>query len=189
VSAVRSSPDEATPVTGASRQQQSPRSRLAYEPADRPTGRVLNRYTQVELLLALREREPARIGELATRLKLAPNTISGLVQQLVETHGRGPNPTDRRVAAVTLTPAGLAKLDEWELAHHRRLSADPARARHRRPGRRPVRAARARPPSRKARQPGAQLTTPVSGSMNEPVGAGFEPLTRRRPPETTSLDP
>ncbi|HWN32354.1 MAG TPA: MarR family transcriptional regulator [Pseudonocardia sp.] len=80
---------------------------------------------QVELLLALREREPARIGELASRLKLAPNTISGLVQQLVEARlvGRGPAPADRRVAAVTLTPAGLAKLDEWELAHHRRLSA------------------------------------------------------------------
>lgn len=80
---------------------------------------------QVELLLALRERQPARIGELATRLKLAPNTISGLVQQLVEAGlvGRGPAPADRRVAAVTLTPAGLAKLDEWELAHHRRLSA------------------------------------------------------------------
>jgi DNA-binding MarR family transcriptional regulator len=103
--------------------QHSPRSRLADEPADRPTGRVLKRYTQVELLLALREREPARIGELATRLKLAPNTIRGLLQQLVETHGRGPNPTDRRVAAVTPTPAGLAKLDEWELAHHRRLGA------------------------------------------------------------------
>ncbi|MDT7676515.1 MAG: hypothetical protein QOD82_4417 [Pseudonocardiales bacterium] len=70
---------------------------------------------QVELLLALREREPARIGELATRLKLAPNTISGLVQQLVEARlvGGGPDPADRRVAAVTLTPAGLAKLDEW----------------------------------------------------------------------------
>jgi DNA-binding MarR family transcriptional regulator len=80
---------------------------------------------QVELLLALRERQPARIGELATRLKLAPNTVSGLVQQLVEAGlvGRGPAPADRRVAAVTLTPAGLAKLDEWELAHHRRLSA------------------------------------------------------------------
>jgi DNA-binding MarR family transcriptional regulator len=80
---------------------------------------------QVELLLALRERQPARIGELATRLKLAPNTISGLVQQLVEAGlvGRGPAPADRRVAAVTLTPAGLAKLDEWERAHHRRLSA------------------------------------------------------------------
>ena len=80
---------------------------------------------QVELLLALRDREPARIGELATRLKLAPNTISGLVQQLVEARlvGRGPDPTDRRVAAVTLTPAGLAKLDEWELAHQRRLGA------------------------------------------------------------------
>ena len=80
---------------------------------------------QVELLLALRERQPARIGELATRLKLAPNTISGLVQQLVEAGlvGRGPAPADRRVAAVTLTTAGLAKLDEWELAYHRRLSA------------------------------------------------------------------
>jgi DNA-binding MarR family transcriptional regulator len=80
---------------------------------------------QVELLLALRESQPARIGELATRLKLAPNTISGLVQQLVEAGlvSRGPAPSDRRVAAVALTPAGLAKLDEWELAHHRRLSA------------------------------------------------------------------
>jgi DNA-binding MarR family transcriptional regulator len=80
---------------------------------------------QVELLLALRDRAPARIGELANRLKLAPNTISGLVQQLVEARlvGRGPDPTDRRVAAVTLTPAGLAKLDEWELAHQRRLGA------------------------------------------------------------------
>ncbi|HTF51833.1 MAG TPA: MarR family transcriptional regulator [Pseudonocardia sp.] len=80
---------------------------------------------QVELLLALRERQPARIGELATRLKLAPNTISGLVQQLVEAAlvSRDPDPADRRVATVTLTPAGSAKLDEWELAHHRRLSA------------------------------------------------------------------
>jgi DNA-binding MarR family transcriptional regulator len=80
---------------------------------------------QVELLLALREHEPARIGELATRLKLAPNTISGLVQHLVEARlvDRGPDPTDRRVAAVTLTPAGLAKLDEWELAHQHRLGA------------------------------------------------------------------
>jgi DNA-binding MarR family transcriptional regulator len=80
---------------------------------------------QVELLLALRERQPARIGELATRLKLAPNTISGLVQQLVEAAlvGREPDPADRRVATVTVTPAGMAKLDEWELAHRRRLSA------------------------------------------------------------------
>jgi DNA-binding MarR family transcriptional regulator len=80
---------------------------------------------QVELLLALREGGPARIGELAARLTLAPNTISGLVQQLVEARltARGPDRTDRRVAVVTLTPAGAAKLGEWELAHHRRLSA------------------------------------------------------------------
>jgi DNA-binding MarR family transcriptional regulator len=80
---------------------------------------------QVELLLALRERQPARIGELAARLTLAPNTISGLVQQLVEAVlvTRDPDPADRRVATVTLTPAGRAKLDAWELAHHRRLGA------------------------------------------------------------------
>lgn len=80
---------------------------------------------RVELLLALRERQPARVGALAARLKLAPNTISGLVQQLVEAElvCRGPDPNDRRVATVTLTEAGLAKLTEWELAHHRRLSA------------------------------------------------------------------
>jgi DNA-binding MarR family transcriptional regulator len=80
---------------------------------------------RVELLLALRERQPARIGELAARLKLAPYTTSGLVQQLVEADlvARGPDPKDRRVAAVTLTESGLAKLDEWEQAHHRRLGA------------------------------------------------------------------
>jgi DNA-binding MarR family transcriptional regulator len=80
---------------------------------------------QVELLLALRERQPARVGELATRLKLAPNTTSGLVQQLVEAAlvTRGPDPKDRRVATVALTEGGQAKLDEWERAHHRRLSA------------------------------------------------------------------
>lgn len=80
---------------------------------------------QVELLLALRERQPARIGELAARLQLAPNTTSGLVQQLVEVGlvRRGPDPNDRRVAAVSLTEAGLAKLDEWERAHRRRLDA------------------------------------------------------------------
>ncbi|HYZ36118.1 MAG TPA: helix-turn-helix domain-containing protein [Pseudonocardiaceae bacterium] len=39
---------------------------------------------QVELLLALQDHQPIRIGELASLLRLAPNTVSGLVQVLVE---------------------------------------------------------------------------------------------------------
>jgi DNA-binding MarR family transcriptional regulator len=79
---------------------------------------------RVELLLALRDQQPSRIGALAARLTLAPNTVSGLVQQLVEAGlvSRGPDPADRRVAAVTLTPAGATTLEEWQRAHHRRLS-------------------------------------------------------------------
>ncbi|HEY3895976.1 MAG TPA: hypothetical protein VGL88_11475, partial [Pseudonocardiaceae bacterium] len=34
---------------------------------------------QVELLLALHDHQPARVGQLANLLRLAPNTVSGLV--------------------------------------------------------------------------------------------------------------
>jgi DNA-binding MarR family transcriptional regulator len=79
---------------------------------------------RVELLLALKDQQPARVGELATRLRLAPNTVSGLVQVLVETElvTRGPDPSDRRVAVVSLTAAGRAKLDDWEQAHRERFA-------------------------------------------------------------------
>ena len=78
---------------------------------------------RVELLLALEELQPARVGELARRLRLAPNTVSGLVQVLVETGlvTRGPDPSDRRVAVVELTTAGRTQLTDWELAHEHRL--------------------------------------------------------------------
>jgi len=81
---------------------------------------------QVELLLApARARAGPRIGELASRLK--PRTehdqrawsSSWSRRGLV---GRGPAPADRRGRRRHPSrPAGLAKLDEWELAHHRRL--------------------------------------------------------------------
>jgi DNA-binding MarR family transcriptional regulator len=78
---------------------------------------------QVELLLAVRDHQPIRIGQLADLLRLASNTVSGLVQALVEADlaERNPDPSDRRVAAVTLTPAGRAKLAGWEQAHQRRI--------------------------------------------------------------------
>jgi DNA-binding MarR family transcriptional regulator len=78
---------------------------------------------QVELLLALHDHQPARVGQLANLLRLAPNTVSGLVQVLVEAGlaTRAPDPTDRRVAVVTLTEAGRAKLADWEQAHQQRI--------------------------------------------------------------------
>jgi DNA-binding MarR family transcriptional regulator len=80
---------------------------------------------QIELLQCLRDHEPAgiRVGEICTRLHLAPATTSGLVQQLVEvgTAKRQPDPDDRRASVVRLTPAGRRQLREWQQAHERRL--------------------------------------------------------------------
>jgi DNA-binding MarR family transcriptional regulator len=78
---------------------------------------------QVELLLALHDHQPARVGQLANLLRLAPNTVSGLVQVLVEAGltARAPDPGDRRVTVVTLTAAGRAKLADWEQAHQQRI--------------------------------------------------------------------
>jgi DNA-binding MarR family transcriptional regulator len=80
---------------------------------------------QVELLMALADNAPAKIGQLAALQRLAPNTVSGLVQQLVEAGlaSRETDPTDRRVARVTLTEAGHRQLDEWRAAHERRIGS------------------------------------------------------------------
>lgn len=78
---------------------------------------------QVELLLALADHEPAKIGQLATLQRLAPNTVSGIVQQLLEAGlaSRQTDPADRRVARVALTEAGRTQLAEWQRAHERRI--------------------------------------------------------------------
>jgi len=78
---------------------------------------------QVELLMALQDNEPAKIGQLAALQRLAPNTVSGLVQQLLEAGlaSRETDPADRRVARVALTDAGRAQLAEWQRAHERRI--------------------------------------------------------------------
>lgn len=80
---------------------------------------------QVELLLALRDDEPVRVGALAARQRLAPSTVSGLVQTLVEAGlvVRETGTDDRRVAVVRLTDAGRARLNGWERAHLDRFSA------------------------------------------------------------------
>ena len=80
---------------------------------------------QVELLLTLEELAPARIGDLAERLHLAGSTVSGLIGQMIGSGlvRRQTSRADRRAAVVTLTPAGRARLAEWEQAHEARIGS------------------------------------------------------------------
>lgn len=78
---------------------------------------------QVELLQTLAA-APLRVGELAARQRLAPNTVSGLVGKLLESGfvDRQPDPGDRRTARIALTEAGHQQLRDWQRAHERRLA-------------------------------------------------------------------
>jgi DNA-binding MarR family transcriptional regulator len=80
---------------------------------------------QVELLQSLAETAPARVGDLAARLRLAPSTVSGLISQMINAGlvERGTDPRDRRVAVVALSEAGRGQLTEWNAAHQRRIAA------------------------------------------------------------------
>lgn len=78
---------------------------------------------QVELMQRLAEEPDLRVSDLATRHRLATNTVSNLVQQLV-TAGlveRRPDPEDRRAVTVRLTARGDELLAGWLAAHEQRL--------------------------------------------------------------------
>ncbi len=78
---------------------------------------------QVEVLLCVNENKRVRIGEVAALLRLAPNTTSGLIQQVVSAGlaERNPDPADRRVSTVSLTDNGRQRLREWMSAHEQRI--------------------------------------------------------------------
>jgi DNA-binding MarR family transcriptional regulator len=80
---------------------------------------------QVEVLQLLQEIAPARVGDIAVRLRMSPSTVSGLISQLISTGlvVRGTDPADRRVSVVELTRAGSAQLVAWTAAHERRIAA------------------------------------------------------------------
>ena len=79
---------------------------------------------QVELLQTLAA-EPLRVGELATRQRLAPNTVSGLIGKLLDAGfvDRQADPGDRRTARIALTEAGHRQLADWQRAHEQRMAA------------------------------------------------------------------
>ncbi|WP_163507548.1 MarR family winged helix-turn-helix transcriptional regulator [Fodinicola acaciae] len=80
---------------------------------------------QVELMQALGEVPSLRIGDLASQLRLAANTVSGLASQLIDAGlvDRQADPADRRAGLLTLTAAGRQKLSDWQAAHERRIGA------------------------------------------------------------------
>jgi DNA-binding MarR family transcriptional regulator len=80
---------------------------------------------QVELLQSLAETAPARVGDLAARLRLAPSTVSGLISQMINSGliERGTDPSDRRAAVVDLSDLGRVQLTDWNAAHQRRIAA------------------------------------------------------------------
>jgi DNA-binding MarR family transcriptional regulator len=79
---------------------------------------------QVELLQTLTA-GPLRVGELAARQRLAPNTVSGLVGRMLDAGfvDRQPDPGDRRTARIALTEAGHRQLADWQRAHEHRLAS------------------------------------------------------------------
>lgn len=80
---------------------------------------------QVEILQRLADQPGLRLRELAELHRLAPNTISNLIQQMV-TDGlvaRSADAEDRRAVTVALTPAGERRLGDWLAGHERRFDA------------------------------------------------------------------
>jgi DNA-binding MarR family transcriptional regulator len=66
-----------------------------------------------DVLVTVANRPGVGVTEVADELRLAPNTVSTLVRQLVD-RGllvRSTDPTDRRAARLDITPAARARID------------------------------------------------------------------------------
>jgi len=78
---------------------------------------------QVEILQRLNDEPALRVNDLAIRHRLANNTVSTLIQQLVVAGlvTRSEDPDDRRAVRLRLTDAGHDMLTAWQHAHEQRL--------------------------------------------------------------------
>ncbi|HEY1480363.1 MAG TPA: MarR family transcriptional regulator [Gaiellales bacterium] len=70
---------------------------------------------QVDLVRLVDRHSGIGVAEAAARLRLAPNTVSTLVRQLIEADlvRRERDPDDGRSARLFLTPAAEARLSAW----------------------------------------------------------------------------
>lgn len=80
---------------------------------------------QVEILQRLHAEPGLRVNNLAERHRLANNTVSVLVQQLVVAGlvVRTTDASDRRAVRLELSDQGRTMLAEWRRAHERRIDA------------------------------------------------------------------
>lgn len=80
---------------------------------------------QVEILQRLAEEPDLGVSELAARQRLATNTVSNLIQQMVvsELVSRAPRPGDRRAQNLRLTGTGAELLQSWQNANERRVAS------------------------------------------------------------------
>jgi DNA-binding MarR family transcriptional regulator len=79
---------------------------------------------QVEILQRLADEPGLRVNDIAERHRLAKNTVSQLVQQLVAAGlvDRVTDERDRRAVVLALTDAGRDRLGHWQQAHERRFA-------------------------------------------------------------------
>ena len=70
---------------------------------------------QAELVRHVRRNPGCSVASAAATLGIAPNTVSTLVRQLADAGllRRAPDPSDRRAARLTLTPAARQRLTRW----------------------------------------------------------------------------
>lgn len=80
---------------------------------------------QVEILQRLNEHSRVRVRDLADQQRLAANTVSTLLQQMVaaEFVEREPDPDDGRAIAVSITGKGEQALASWLAGNQRRLES------------------------------------------------------------------
>ncbi|HLG93006.1 MAG TPA: MarR family transcriptional regulator [Acidimicrobiales bacterium] len=80
--------------------------------------------SQVELLRLLRRKPEVSVAEAADELRLAPNTVSTVVSQLIDAGlvRRSADPVDRRVARLSLTPTARRKLARWQSQRSARVA-------------------------------------------------------------------
>jgi DNA-binding MarR family transcriptional regulator len=80
---------------------------------------------QVEILQRLSEEPGLRVSELAQRHRLATNTVSTLIQQMVVTDlvTRVADKGDRRAVSLHLTELGQARLTGWLRSNQQRITA------------------------------------------------------------------